>query len=349
MGLIRLVHYMNQFFAGIGGEKAADLPPGVRPGPVGPGLPLQSSLGKAGDLVATVYCGDDYFHSRREDALREILDLVASAKPHGVVAGPAFASGRYGVACGAVAEAVESQLGIPAVTAMSPENPGAELYRRSVVIAPTGNSPGQMTEIVGAMARLVLKRVRGEPLDTPEKDGYLPRGVRRNVVGVETAAVRVVDLLLRKVRGEPYGSEIPFPAIDRLVVGQLRGDLATATIALVTSGGVVPRGNPDHIEARRASRWTRFSIKGVDDLTSRDFECVHGGFDHDLVTEDPDRVLPVDVMRSFERERRIGRLHDYCYVTVGAGAPLERARRFGREIAGELLADGVSAAIMTAT
>jgi glycine reductase len=348
-GRVRLVHYMNQFFAGIGGEKAADLAPGMRPGPIGPGRPLQEALGEAADLVATVYCGDDYFHARREDAVREIVSLVADAGAHGVVTGPAFGSGRYGVACGAVAEAVESRLGIPAVTAMSPDNPGAELHRRRVVIVPTGESAGRMTEVLGAMARLVLKRIHGEPLDAPEREGYLPRGVRRNVLAARTTAERAVDLVLRKVRGEPYASEIPFPTIDRLVVARLPGDPATATIALVTSGGVVPRGNPDRIEARRASRWTKFSIAGVEDLTSRDFECVHGGFDHDLIAEDPDRVLPVDAMRALEREGRIGRLHEYCYVTVGAGAALERARRFGQEIATELLADGVSAAVMTAT
>lgn len=100
----------------------------------------------------------------------------------------------------------------------------------------------------------------------------------------------------------------------------------------MTSGGVVPRGNPDRIESRRASRWAAFSVAGLDDLTAEDFECVHGGFDNELVAADPDRVLPVDVMRELEREGRIGRLYEYCYVTVGSGAPLERARRFGREI-----------------
>lgn len=346
---IRVVHYMNQFFAGIGGEKAADVAPAMRPGPVGPGLPLQAALGDRGQLVATVYCGDDYFHARRDEALRAIVDLVASAKADAVVAGPAFASGRYGAACGAVAEAVQARLGIAAVTAMAPENPGVELYRRRVLIVPTGSAPGRMEEIMGAVARLAAKRVRGEPLDSPEHEGYLARGLRVNVIAARSAAERVVELLLRKMRGEPYETEIPFPSVEEVVIARPLADLASATIALVTSGGVVPKGNPDRLEARRASRWAKFPIKGLEDLTSRDFDCVHGGFDHDSVAEDPDRLLPVDVMRHLERERRIGRLHDYCYVTVGAGAPLDRACRFGQEIAAELIADGVSAAVMTAT
>lgn len=346
---IRVVHYLNQFFAGVGGEKKADLPPAVRSGPIGPGIPLQAALKPEGEIVATVYCGDDYVNANSEEALRAILELVVVQTPAVVVAGPAFASGRYGVACGAIAQAVEEQLGIPAVTAMSPENPAVELYRRGVPIIPTGSSPAAMGEIVGAMARLALKRGRGAPLGSPEEDGYLPRGIRKNVIETRPAAERVVDLLMAKIRGEPYRTEIPFPDIEPLTPAPPLSALGSATIALVTSGGVVPKGNPDRIEARRASRWSKFSVVRLDDLTAHDFECVHGGFDHDLVAEDPDRVLPVDVMRELEREGKIGRLYDYCYATVGAGAPIERARRFGREIGEELRAAGVQGVILTAT
>ena len=39
---MRIVHYLNQFFAGIGGEDRAETPPGARAGAVGPGLALQA-------------------------------------------------------------------------------------------------------------------------------------------------------------------------------------------------------------------------------------------------------------------------------------------------------------------
>jgi glycine reductase complex component B subunit gamma len=349
MEQIRVVHYLNQFFAGVGGEKRADLEPAVRRGPVGPGLPLQTALKGAGEVVATVYCGDDHFNVHGEAAIERIVELVAAEKPGVVVTGPAFASGRYGMACAAVAQAVEARLHIPAVTAMSPDNPAVEIYRHAVAIVPTGDSPAATTEIVGRLARLALKRGRGESLGSPDADGYLSRGLRRNVLDSRIGAVRVVDMVLAKLRGAPYTTEVPLPDVDPLVPASPLADPRTATIALVTSGGVVPRGNPDRIEARRASRWSKFSIAGLDDLTSDDFECVHGGFDNELVSEDPDRVLPVDVMRELAREGAIGRLHETCYVTVGAGGPIERARRFGRDIAEELLAAGVQAVIMTAT
>ena len=39
MSAPRVVHYLNQFFAGVGSEEQADLPPGRKEGAVGPGLP----------------------------------------------------------------------------------------------------------------------------------------------------------------------------------------------------------------------------------------------------------------------------------------------------------------------
>ena len=45
MSKIRVVQYINQFFAQIGGEEKADIPAELREGPVGPGL----ALNQAGD------------------------------------------------------------------------------------------------------------------------------------------------------------------------------------------------------------------------------------------------------------------------------------------------------------
>ncbi len=45
----RIVHYINQFYAGIGGEEMADHRPELREGFVGPGMQIESSsTGKAG-------------------------------------------------------------------------------------------------------------------------------------------------------------------------------------------------------------------------------------------------------------------------------------------------------------
>ena len=76
MATLRVVHYLNQFFAGIGAEDKADTPPSHREGPVGPGRLLQQALGDRAEVVATVYCGDNYA-AEKQGAIDEILELVA--------------------------------------------------------------------------------------------------------------------------------------------------------------------------------------------------------------------------------------------------------------------------------
>ena len=57
---LRVVHYVNQFFAGIGGEERAGVGVSMPPEPVGPGRALQATLGEAARIVGTVICGDNH-------------------------------------------------------------------------------------------------------------------------------------------------------------------------------------------------------------------------------------------------------------------------------------------------
>ena len=65
---IKIVHYLNQFFGGIGGEEKADIPPEYRSAPVGPGIALARQLGERGNIVGTIVCGDNYFIEHERDA-----------------------------------------------------------------------------------------------------------------------------------------------------------------------------------------------------------------------------------------------------------------------------------------
>lgn len=94
-----IVHYLNQFAAGIGGEKSADLPPRWIDGPVGPGRLLQQALGSGGRVVGTIVCGDDYVATRGAGAAGSILPFIKEAGADALVAGSAFGAGRYGIAC----------------------------------------------------------------------------------------------------------------------------------------------------------------------------------------------------------------------------------------------------------
>src|ERR1051325_9302379 len=113
----RVVHYLNQFFGGIGGEDKAGLEPRFEPRPVGPGRLLEQLLGDAATVVGTVICGDNHFQEHREAALEYIRACVLEHHADPLVAGPAFNAGRYGLACDAVCELAAS-LGLPAVSGM---------------------------------------------------------------------------------------------------------------------------------------------------------------------------------------------------------------------------------------
>src|SRR5437667_10305647 len=93
MTKLRVVHYLNQFFAGIGAEDKAETPPGHREGPIGPGRVLQHILGDRGEVVATVYCGDNYAGEKR-GAIDELLALIAKYRQDILIARPAFCACR---------------------------------------------------------------------------------------------------------------------------------------------------------------------------------------------------------------------------------------------------------------
>jgi len=345
----RIIHYINQFYAGIGGEEKADVAPEIREGVVGPGMAFKGALGAGAEIVATIICGDSYFASNMEKASAEIIEMMKKYRPDAVIAGPAFNAGRYGTACGALCEAVVKELGIPAVSGMYPENPGVEMYKKSFYIVETPDSAAGMRKAVPAMAGLLLKLLKGEKLGTPAEEGYIERGVRKNKFYDKLAAERAVDMFTAKLKGEPFVTEYPMPQFDRVAPQPAVKDMKNAVIALVTSGGICPAGNPDHIEASSASKFGEYDITGIDDLTCDAFCTAHGGYDATYADDDADRVLPVDVLREMEREGVFKKLHNKFYSTVGNGTAVASSKRFGAEIASRLIADGVTAVILTST
>lgn len=350
MSKIRVVHYINQFFANIGGEEKADYPAELRVGEVvGPGLALAQKFGDEAEIVATIVCGDSYFNENLEKAKAEILEMVKGQNPDVFIAGPAFNAGRYGVACGTVCDMVQEELGIPAVTGMYVENPGADMFKNKVYTVPTKNSAAGMRDAVKKLAPLALKLAKGEKIGASCEDNYMPNGIRVNLFEEKRGSKRAVEMLLKKIAGKPFVTEFPMPTFDKVDPQPAIKDLSKATIALCTSGGIVPKGNPDHIESSNATRYGEYDITGVNDLTEETYETAHGGYDPVYANEDADRVLPVDVMREFEREGVIGKLHNKFYTTVGNGTAVLSAKAFAEEYAQKLIADGVDAVIMTST
>jgi glycine reductase len=344
-----VVCYLNQFFGQIGGEDRAGMPPLSREGPVGPALGLEAALKGEGAVVGTVICGDTYFSENLEQAKSDVVAMISAFEPDVVAVGPAFNAGRYGVACGAVAQGVNEGTGKPVVGGMFEENPGLDMYRRHGYFVKTRDSTAGMREALPAMANLVLKLGRGEVPGPPEEDGYFPRGVRRNFMHDERGSKRAVQMLLKKLRGEAFGTEYPMPSFDRVAPAPPVRDMTRALVALVTSGGIVPKGNPDRIESSSASKFAGYSLEGVEDLASDAYQTAHGGYDPSYADSDPDRVLPVDAMRALEADGAVGALHGRYYVTVGNGTSVANAAKYAQEIAGELKDAGVDAVILTST
>ena len=315
----KIVYYVNQFYGQIGGEEAADQTPIVKEGSVGPAVVMQEALKDIGEVVATIVCGDNYFADHQDEALEEILKVVEEKTPDLFVAGPGFNAGRYGLACGTICDAVAAKYKIPVLTGLYPENPGAEMFHKTVYIVEPPISAAGMRKVIPVMVKLARKMLTGEEIGFPEEEGYIPRGFRVNVHTEKTGAVRAVDMMIAK----------------------------HAKIALVTSGGIVPKGNPDHIASANPDKFGIYDIAELTDLTGDKFMTVHGGYDPVYATEDPDRVVPLDALRAIEKEGGIGEVFGKLYSTVGNTTAVSSAKKFAEEIAADMKKNEVSAAILT--
>jgi glycine reductase complex component B subunit gamma len=346
---MRVIHYLNQFFGGIGAEEQAGVALDVRDGAVGPGKLLEQLLGEGAEVVMTLVCGDNYAVEHEEELAASVLEKVRGAGADLFVAGPCFEAGRYGVAAGALCVAVQSQLGIPAITGMSEENPGVDLYRDALYIIDSGTNAARMREVLVKMATLGRKLVSNSVIGLPAEEGYLRRGLLRDQVVEQTAARRLIDMLIAKVRGEPFESEMLPASFEPVPMPSGVKDLSKAKVMLITDGGLVPKGNPDKIHGTAATRWGSYSIEGRDDLRGEEYEISHGGYDARFVQEDPDRLVPLDAMREMEKNGVIGKLHGEFISTSGRSNPLSNTRRLGREMAQKAKQEGVDAVILTST
>lgn len=347
MKKIKVVHYINQFFAGIGGEEKADIKPEKRDGVVGPGMGLNGLFKENAEIVGTIICGDSYFNENMEDAQNEIIEMIKEYDPDLFIAGPAFNAGRYGVACGAIAKFVKEQLDIPVVTAMYEENPGVDMYRSNVYILETGNSAASMRKALPDLVKFSLKLANGEEIGRPEEEGYLATGCRRNIFVDEIGGKRAVDMLVKKINKEDFETEYPMPVFDNVEPGKAIKDLSKAKIALVTSGGIVPSGNPDKIESSSASKCGRYDITGLENLVG--YETAHGGYDPSFANQNSDRVVPLDVLREMEKAGEIGEIYEAFYSTVGNGTSVKSSLAFAEDLTERLIEDNVDAVILTST
>lgn len=344
----KAIHYINQFFGQIGGEDKADFEPEIREGVIGPGMLLKSKLAPEVDVTHTIICGDNFFGSNEQEAIERIISFLRGVEFDLFVAGPAFMAGRYGFACAKICKVVQETFNVPVVTSMYVENPAVEMFHKDIYIFSGGDSAGAMRHDVPAMAAFIKKLATGQELLSAKEEGYFPRGIRHESFTDQLGADRVVNMLLQKLRGEEFVTEMPMPKIDRVAIAPTI-DLKKATIAFVTSGGIVPVGNPDRIQSASATKWGKYHIEGLDRLKGGEFQTIHAGFDPSFANDNPNVIVPLDVLREFEKEGKIGGIHEYIYSTVGTGTTQADASRMGAEIAQQLRDANVSAVVLTST
>ena len=345
----KILHYINRFFAGIGGEDKADFEPKLVAGAVGPGAQLDKLLDGKARICATYVCGDNYFAEHTDAVLADFKKALDEYRPDIIIAGPSFYAGRYGFACGHVIRLAHETLGIPGVAGMNFESPAVEMFRDEMYIVKTGNSARAIKPALEDMAKLAEKLLEKRELGSAAEENYFHRHIRNNFFREENGGKRAVEMLLKKMKCEPFTSEYLQAIPEKVAVAKAVGDLSKATVALLNTGGIVPAGNPDKIESSSATKYGVYPLDGAERLEPGAVISIHGGYDTSFANADPNRIVPVDVMRGLEKEGVIGKLHEYYYTTAGTGASLLNGEAFGRGIAETLSKAGVDAAIMVST
>lgn len=351
MAGLRAVHYINQFYAGLGGETMADVGLSVLDEKKGPAIGLDKLWNGEMEVVRIIVCGDNFINNDENFAgvIPQIKQIVEDAKADVFVAGPAFNAGRYGVACAKVCDLVRKELGIPSVTAMWHENPAVAMYGKDNYIVSTTETAAGMGRSLPALAKLALKLAKKEPIGAARFEGYLPTGHRYNEYNEFTGAQRVTAMLLNKLQGKPFATEVPLRGFEVVKPAPKIENLKDTMFALITTGGLVPVGNPDKLRQSFSVTYGKYDIEGVDELKKGVYESIHGGYDTTDASADPHRLIPLDMMRALEREGVIKGIYKYFLSTCGVGTNVESSKDIGRRMVADLKHSEISAAILTST
>ncbi|MEN6411309.1 MAG: glycine/betaine/sarcosine/D-proline family reductase selenoprotein B [Veillonellales bacterium] len=345
----KVVHYINQFYAGMGGEDTASVGLSTKTGPVGPGVGLAHDLGEGYEIVETIICGDNTIAEKTAEIIPQIVQIVKKAKADLFVAGPGFNAGRYGLGCGATTAAITEQLKIPAVTALFAENPGTDLYKNRCYILQSDNNARNMRKVLGEVAVFAKRLIVGDNIGDGKAEHYHGSGPAVPIDYSIPGATRGINMLLDKYYGKPFKTEVIMPNHEEIPIPVLKKPLAECKIGLVTDGGLVPFGNPDNQVPTNSKAFKRYSIEGMDALNPKDWEVSHQGYNNAFVLQDPNRLVPVDAMRKLVKEGVVGALDDVIYSTAGVMTPMDKCKKFGEGIAQALLSDECDAAIETST
>ena len=175
--MVRIVQFLNQVQAGLGGDERMDIEPQSQNGVVGMGMLLKTiSMKNGGDIVGTITCGDNYFLENKEKAIEDITDMIKKFNADVVICGPALNYKRYGECCGYLVLSIKSKLNIPAFAAMAKDSTGTELFRKKIYIIETPNRGGiGLNKSLRTISGFAIKLAKGEVIGTSKEEGYFSR------------------------------------------------------------------------------------------------------------------------------------------------------------------------------
>lgn len=131
---MKLIFIFDQIQAGLGGKEKGDQPLGGKILPIGAAKMFEAILPQVnGEIIATLYCGDDYFEKNSEECSLKLTAMVKKLQPDVVVCGPCFNYEKFAEMAGRVAKTITEKLDIPVLAAMSAECQSAIMKYQSVV------------------------------------------------------------------------------------------------------------------------------------------------------------------------------------------------------------------------
>jgi glycine reductase len=238
---------------------------------------------------------------------------------------------------------------------MHAENPGIGTYRDVanplVYCLNSAETTAGMPAALKALAGFAVRLASGDRIGPAENEGYIPRGIRRLEKTDRAGVERAIDMLLKKMHHEPFVTEIPMEVWEDVPPAPALKNVSEHNIAVVTTSGVVPWGNPDRFKTYRNTHWQKYNIAELKELEPGKWEAVHGGYNIAYMNKNPHYGVPLDALRALEAEGRIGpgRLYPAYFVIPGNQGSPAVMRRVGQEIGADLKNDGVEGVLFVAT
>ena len=129
-------------------------------------------------------------------------------------------------------------------------------------------------------------------------------------------------MLLAKVADKPFATEVPMEIWDKIAPAAPLADVASAKLAMICTGGVVPWGNPDGFKTYRNTFWRKYSFAELKTLEPGKWEAVHGGYNVAFMNQNPHYGVP---LTPCERWKPTAWLGVACFTLPITLSPVIRA------------------------